>query len=181
MSTTALDRPVFKTVTLDILLCAAAIAVPSLSHAAALPLYKFDPMRLLIFVAILFTSRRNALLMALWLPLLSLLTSGHPVFPKVMLIQGELALNVLVFSVLFRRMRRFVLAAGISVLVSKAAYYAAKFVLIRAVLLEGDLIATPWHFQLTTFVFILLAGGLICQLRGKDEADSRESGRVHHV
>ena len=98
MSTLALDRPVFRTVTLNVLLCAAVVAVPALSHAAAFPLYRFEPMRLLLFVAILYSSRRNALVMALWLPLLSLLTSGHPVFPKVVLIQGELVLNVLVFS-----------------------------------------------------------------------------------
>ena len=172
MSTIALDRPVFKTVTLNALLCAAAVAVPSLSHAAALPLYKFEPMRLLLFVAIIFTSRRNALLMALWLPLLSMLTSGHPVFPKVVLIQGELALNVLIFSSLFRRPSRFALAAAASILASKAVYYAAKFVLIKAVLLDGNLISTPWTFQLATFSFILVGGGLICWGRGQDRASS---------
>lgn len=170
MPTLVLDRPVFKTVTVNVLLCAAAVAVPALSHAAALPLYRFEPMRLLLFVAIIYTSRRNALLMALWLPLLSMLTSGHPVFPKVVLIQGELFLNVLIFFGLFRQPSRFALAAGISVLASKAIYYAAKFVLIKTALLDGGLIGTPWIYQIATFSFILVGGGLICSLRGKEHA-----------
>ena len=82
MSTLALARPAVRTVSLDALLCAAVVAVPALSHAAAFPFYLFDPMRLLLFVAILFSSRRNALLMAVWMPLLAMMTSGHPVFPE---------------------------------------------------------------------------------------------------
>ncbi len=168
MSTFALDRPVFKTVTLDVLLCVAVVAVPALSHAAAFPLYKFEPMRLLLFAAILFSSRRNALLMALWLPLLSTLTSGHPVFPKVVLIQGELVINALIFYGLFRRSRRFVLGAAVSVLVSKIVYYAAKFVLIEATLLDGNLVATPWTYQVAVLAFILLSGGLVYRLRDRE-------------
>ena len=170
MSTLVLTRPVFRTVTLNILLCAAVAAVPVLSHATAYPLYRFEPMRLLLFAAILFSSRRNALLMALWLPLFSLLTSGHPVFPKVVLIQGELVLNALVFFAICRRTDRFVPAALVSVLASKAVYYAAKFLLIRNALLDGDLVATPWVYQLSALSFILLVGGLIHHLRGREPA-----------
>lgn len=166
MTTLALDRPAVRLISLDALLCAAVVAVPALSHAAAYPVYMFDPMRLLIFAAILWSGRRNALVMALWLPLLSMLTSGHPVFPKVVLIQGELVLNVLVFYGLARGTDRFVLAAAVSVVASKAAYYVAKFLLIRTALLGGDLVATPPLYQLATFSFILLAGGLVCHWRG---------------
>ena len=160
MSTLALDRPAFRTISLDVLLCAAVVAVPALSHAAALPFYLFDPMRLLLFVAIVGSSRRNALLMAVWMPLLAMLTSGHPVFPKVVLIQGELVLNTLLFFGFAQGANRFVPAAAGSILASKAAYYAAKFILIRVSLLSGDLIATSWIYQLATLSFILLFGGL---------------------
>jgi hypothetical protein len=172
MTTLTLGRPVFRTVILNILLCAVVAAIPTLSHATAFPLYRFEPMRLLLFAAILFSSRRNALLMALWLPLFSLLTSGHPVFPKVVLIQGELVLNTLVFYGLVRGSDRFVPAAAVSVLASKILYYAAKFVLIRTALLGGDLVATPWAYQLAAFSFILLVGGLICQWQGRDRASA---------
>lgn len=173
MSALALDRPVFRTITLDVLLCAAVMAVPALSHAAAYPFYMFDPMRLLLFSAILFSSRRNALAMALWLPLFSMLTSGHPVFPKVMLIQGELVLNALVFFGLARSSRSFVLSAAGAVLVSKTAYYGAKFLLIKTAALDGHLIATPWTYQLATLSFILFAGGWIRHRQQREYADSK--------
>lgn len=165
MSTIALTRPAFRTISLDAILCAAVVAVPALSHAAAYPFYLFDPMRLLLFVAILGSSRRNALLMAIWMPLLAMLTSGHPVFPKVMIIQGELVLNTLIFHALASRSVSFVPAAAVSVITSKVAYYATKYLLIRAALQGGDLVATPWSYQLATLAFILLVGGLVWHLQ----------------
>ena len=169
MSSLALTRPGIRTISLDALLCAAVVAVPALSHAAAFPFYLFDPMRLLLFVAILGSSRRNALLMAVWMPLLAMMTSGHPVFPKVVLIQGELVLNTLLFHALARRGSGFVPAVAVSVVVSKAVYYGAKFILIRTVLLEGTLFATPWTYQVATLLFILLAGGAVWYRRGLQE------------
>ena len=185
MSTFALARPAIRTISLDALLCAAVVAVPALSHAAAFPFYLFDPMRLLLFVAILGTSRRNALLMAVWMPLLAMMTSGHPVFPKVVLIQGELVLNTLVFHALTRRAFGFVPAAALSVFSSKAAYYGAKFLLIRTSLLGGGLVATPWVYQLATLAFILLVGGTVWrrQMRGariSGEPEPPLSGRSRH-
>ena len=173
MPTLALDRPVFKTITIDVLLCIGVVAIPALAHATALPLYRFEPMRLLLFVAILATNRRNALLIALWLPLLSLVTSGHPVFPKVVLIQGELLINTWVFTEIFRRSNRFALAAAVSIIASKAVYYTAKYVLIETALLSGDVVATPWIYQLTTFLFILLTGDIVCRLSGRERAQIR--------
>ena len=167
MTTLALDRPRIATAAIDALLCVVVVAVPALSHVAAYPLYYFDPMRLLLFAAVLFTSRRNALLMAVWLPLLSMSTSGHPAFPKFLLIQGELVLNAAMFYSLYGRTNRFVLGAAVSVLASKAAYYAAKFFLIELALMDGDLIATSWPYQFATLLFILAGGGLVCTARGK--------------
>lgn len=173
MSTFALARPAVRTISLDALLCAAVVAVPALSHAAAFPFYLFDPMRMLLFVAILGTSRRNALVMAAGMPLLAMMTSGHPVFPKVVLIQGELVLNTLAFHALARRSLGFVPAAAVSVVLSKAAYYLAKFALIRASLLGGDLVATPWAYQIVTLAFILLVGGAVRRLQ---ERGARAAG-----
>jgi hypothetical protein len=161
MATLAISRPAARTVSLDALLCAAVVAVPALSHAAAFPFYLFDPMRLLLFAAILGSSRRNAILMAVWMPLLAMMTSGHPVFPKVHLIQGELVVNTLLFHFMVRRGTGFVPAAAGSVIVSKAAYYGAKFILIQAALLGGGLVSTPWTYQLATLAGILLIGGAV--------------------
>jgi hypothetical protein len=161
MSTLVLPRPARRTVLLDALLCACALAVPALSHAAALPLYRLDPMRLLLFAALLLTSRRNALAMALWLPLLSTLTSGHPVPPKMVLIQGELVLNAVVFHALWRRRGGFAGAAVVSVVVAKFGYYGAKYASIRLALMDGELVATSWVWQTAAVAIVLLAGGAV--------------------
>lgn len=169
MSTHAFLLPARRTVLLDALLCALAAAVPALSHAAALPLYHLDPMRLLVFAALLFSSRRNALVMAVWLPVLAMLTSGHPAFPKVVLIQGELAVNVVVFAWLWRRWGAVGAAVG-SVVVSKAAYYGAKYALIRTALLDGELVATAWGWQVIVLalvtLFVRISGVLGARSRG---------------
>ncbi len=164
MSTLALDKPLVRTAALNALLCVVVLAIPTLSHALALPLYRFEPMRLLIFAAVLLTTRRNALIMALALPAVSWLTSGHPVFPKILLIQGELALNVWIFFALRDRLR-FAPAAIVSVATSKAAYYGAKLLLIRAAWLDGSLVATPWTYQLVALSLILVGGALVLRLR----------------
>ncbi len=165
MTTLTLDRPIVKTLSLNTVLGFAIVALPALSHMAALPLYRFEPMRLLLFAAILFSGRRNALLAAVWMPLLAFWTSGHPVFPKVVLIQGELLLNGLIFLAVFRRSGAFAPAAVLSILASKAAYYAAKFVLIQAALLDGKLVATPWTIQLAVVIGISMVGWMVCSLR----------------
>jgi hypothetical protein len=122
-------------------------------------------MRLLLFVALLGSSRQNALLMALGLPVVSVLTSGHPVFPKFVLIQIELVINVVFFYSLYGRSNRFVSSAAVSILASKAFYYAAKAVLIETALLGGDLIGTPWPYQFATIFLILVGGGLVCRAK----------------
>ena len=165
MTTLTLRRETGRTIVLDVLLCIAVVAIPSLSHAATFPFYMFDPMRLLVFAALLFSSRRNALLMALWLPLLSTLTSGHPVFPKFMLIQAELALNVIIFGVLFVNERRFVPAAAVSIVASKAFYYLVKFILVKVALLDGAVVSTPWTYQAASLLLVVVCGSLVCGFR----------------
>lgn len=166
MHALTLDRPIARIVALDVLLCAVLVAVPALSHATAFPLYRFEPMRLLLFAAVLFSSRRNALLMALCLPVLSALTSGHPAFPKFVLIQGELALNAVIFYGLFRRSAGS-FSAPRSPSSPARSSYAAKFLLIRLALMDGDLVATPWPFQFAALLFVLVGGGLVCLMREK--------------
>ena len=168
MSTLALDRPIVRTMSLNVLLCAGVVAIPALSHALALPLYRLEPMRLLLFAAILFSGRRNALVMAVAMPLVSFLTSGHPVFPKVLLIQGELVINTLIFFALCRNAKHFAPAAAISVLVSKIVYYGAKFILIKTALMDGRLVATPWPYQLMALSFVIVGGGWIYHLKNRD-------------
>jgi hypothetical protein len=119
--------------------------IPSLSHALAFPLYMFEPMRIVLFTAYLFSrNHTNALILALTLPLFSMLSSGHPILPKALLMSGELFINVLFFILLLKHTKWGVFLSLLSAtLVSKLLYYGVKFLLIRGAVFEDKLISTP--------------------------------------
>lgn len=127
--------------------------IPTFSHLTALPVYFIEPMRLIVLLSLLFTSKGNAYVLAVTLPIISLLLSGHPSLMKMFLIMGELSLNIYVFQLLSSRMNKFSsMLSGI--LISKIVYYAAKFALIEFALLNSALISTPlWIQAATTLIF----------------------------
>ena len=164
--------------------------VPALSHMFALPLYVLDPMRLAVLGVLLLTrSWKNALVLALMLPLFSLAVSGHPVFPKCLLIAFELSANVLLFEVLLRVFGKAsgrasgkaeagvsAAAAGVSVGVaagisaaaaallsialSKGIYYLLKWALISwGMMGSATLVATALWIQLLVAVAISIVFG----------------------
>ena len=127
--------------------------VPAISHLLSFPVYYLEPMRIMLILAIVHTSRKNAYLIALTLPLFSMLISAHPALVKTSLITGELLLNVWLFF-FFEKMSNKTLAIFLSIIVSKIFYYLVKFILITSVLMSGDLISTPMYIQfLMLFVF----------------------------
>ncbi len=81
--------------------------VPALSHLTAVPFYLADPMRLAVLGALLVTRNwKNSLALAVALPLVSFAISGHPVFPKCLVIAAELSVNVLLFAGFVRLFER---------------------------------------------------------------------------
>ncbi len=147
---------------LDLSALALVYFTPTLSHMISAPLYLIEPMRLMLVLALVHTQRKNAYLLALSLPLFSFLISGHPVMAKMLLMTGELSLNVLLFYVLAKRLTSpFMVILG-SILLSKIAYYLVKFVLLQVLLLQGNLVSTPLWIQLVTaLVFSLYASWAI--------------------
>lgn len=123
-------------------------AVPALSHLTSVPFYLLDPMRMAVLGALLFSKNwKNALVLALALPLFSFAVSGHPVYPKFLLIAAELSVNVLLFAWLSRKMNAGI-AAFASILLSKVLYYGFKAAVLSAGLLQADLISTTIWWQL---------------------------------
>ena len=123
-------------------------AVPALSHLTSVPFYLLDPMRMAVLGALLFSRNwKNALVLALALPLFSFAVSGHPVYPKFLLIAAELSVNVLLFAWLSRKMNAGV-AAFVSILLSKVLYYGFKAAVLSAGLLQVELISTTIWWQL---------------------------------
>jgi len=94
------NKEITKTILFDIIALSVVYFTPILSHYFALPIYYLEPMRLVLFVSIIFTSRKNTLLIAVTLPIFSFLVSAHPPLIKALIISFELALNAIVFFLL---------------------------------------------------------------------------------
>lgn len=140
----------------DIAAVTAIFLLPSFSHLTGIAIYKFDPMRLALFAAILVTNRRNAYVIAFLLPIVSFIISAHPYFYKVFLISSELLINVWLFYFLIDRFKNLFLVSFSSILISKGIYYCLKFSFIHFLLINDTLVSTSILIQLLVSVFISL-------------------------
>ncbi len=86
-----------KSIVFDLMALLFIYLVPAISHLLSFPVYYLEPMRIMLILAIVHTTRKNAYLIALTLPLFSLLISAHPSLIKTSLVTGELLLNVWLF------------------------------------------------------------------------------------
>lgn len=152
-----LDRTVvLKVLVLDMLSVLAVYTIPSISHMLAYPLYLFDPMRLIVLMGFMvYRNKWNSCALALTLPLVSFILSGHPVAIKNGLIAVELLTNVLLLSFMLSRRFNSTVSLVSSIFVSKLVYYGLKFGAISYGLLNAELVATDWIYQ-------MIVVGLIC-------------------
>lgn len=141
-----------RTIVFDLIALLAIYLVPAVSHLLSLPVYFIEPMRIMLILALVHTSKKNAYLIALTLPLFSMLISAHPSLIKTSLITGELLLNVWLFFVLSEKLSNKTLSIFLSIIVSKIFYYLVKFMLINSTLMSGELISTPIYIQLVMLV-----------------------------
>lgn len=149
-----ISKEIVKNSVFDILAIAGIYLVPVLSHLTTLPIYYIEPMRLMLILAIVHTSKKNAYILAATLPIFSFVISAHPVFLKTLLITGELLLMTWIFYFLSEKINNKFSSMIFSIGISKTFYYAIKFALLSAVLIEGSLISTPIFMQvLTTILF----------------------------
>lgn len=152
-----LDRTVvLKVLLLDMLSVLAVYTIPAISHLLAYPLYLFDPMRLFVLLGFMvYRNKWNSCALAVTLPLVSFLLSGHPVAIKSGLIAVELLTNVLLLSFMLSRRFNSTVSLVSSIFVSKLVYYGLKFGAISYGLLNAELVATDWIYQ-------MIVVGLIC-------------------
>lgn len=152
-----LDRTVvLKVLVLDMLSVLAVYTIPAISHMLAYPLYLFDPMRLIVLMGFMvYRNKWNSCTLALTLPLVSFILSGHPVAIKNGLIAVELLTNVLLLSFMLSRRFNSTVSLVSSIFVSKLVYYGLKFGAISYGLLNAELVATDWIYQ-------MIVVGLIC-------------------
>lgn len=158
-----------STILIDIALLAALYLLPSFSHVTALPLYMFEPMRVALIVALLFTNRANAFLIAFTLPLASFLLSGHPVPFKALLMGIELTVLVASYGYLSQKLRVPAFAAlAAAILIGKLVYYAMKYAALGAGLLGGSLVSTPLQTQVLLALGTAAIFGLVETYRSKN-------------
>lgn len=158
-----------STILIDIALLAALYLLPGFSHATALPLYMFEPMRVALIIALLFTTRANAFLIALTLPLASFLLSGHPAPFKALLMGIELMVLVASYGYLAEKLRVPAVAAlTAAILVGKLVYYTMKYAALSAGLLGGSLVSTPLQTQVLLALGTAVIFGLVETYRSKN-------------
>lgn len=152
--TLPISKQNIRAVVIDVFALAFIYFVPTISHMLNLPVYLIEPMRIMLIIAIAHSTRKNAYIIALTLPLFSWAISMHPNLYKMMLITSELVFNVWLFYFLVNKIGSKFTAMLLSIFISKIFYYAIKFLLISLLLLDTGLISTPIYLQLiTTFVF----------------------------
>jgi len=137
-----------KTYFIDFSLLLLIYFLPALSHLFAFPIYYLDPMRIALVVALVHTSKKNAFIIALTLPLFSFLISAHPQILKSFLLSAELIINLSLFFLFKEKIKNVFTSLFLSIFISKVIYYSLKFTVIYFALLNDKLFSTPVSFQL---------------------------------
>jgi len=143
-----------KTYLIDFSLLLLIYFLPALSHLFAFPVYYLDPMRIALVVALIHTSKKNAYIIAITLPLFSFLISSHPQILKSFLLSAELLINLTLFFFLKEKLKNVFTSLFISIVISKVIYYILKFVLIYFALLNDQLFSTPYYFQFISAIML---------------------------
>jgi len=149
-----------RTILIDFLAITFIYFLPALSHLISLPLYLMEPMRLAVIFCLVHTNRKNAVIIAVTVPLFSLVVSSHPAIIKSVLITIELLINLFLFYFLIEKTNKFI-SMFLSIILSKIVYYSAKFFLIQVNLIDGGLISTSLFIQWVVAIGLSLYTALI--------------------
>ena len=149
-----------RTILIDFLAITFIYFLPALSHLISLPLYLMEPMRLAVIFCLVHTNRKNAAIIAVTVPLFSLVVSSHPAIIKSVLITIELLINLFLFYFLIEKTNKFI-SMFLSITLSKIVYYSAKFFLIQVNLIDGGLISTSLFIQWVVAIGLSLYTALI--------------------
>jgi hypothetical protein len=132
--------------------------VPAISHVFKIPVYYIEPMRVMLVLALLYSSRRNAFALAVVLPLFSYLVSGHPVPIKMMIIMAELVLNAWLFLYFYRKTGRSFLSAFSSIIISKVFCYTMYLAVFSMAFVKAE---AETAFLLAQLILTLLLSSLV--------------------
>ncbi len=165
------SRQNIATLLIDLAILAGIYGMVSFSHLIAFPIYKLEPMKLFLLVAILFSSRGNALFMAVTIPLTSTFLSGHPIFPKNLLIGIELMVfaGMLTSSSSLLNSTTYKLLAAL--ILSKLVYYGSKALIIALGWINMNLFSTSLTIQIQGALIVFLGYWFLSKLsRGQGDS-----------
>jgi hypothetical protein len=117
-------QDVRKGLFLDVVALVVVFFTPKIGLLIHLPFWMIEPMRLMVVLSIAHSSRANSYLLALTLPSFSWAVSGHPEFFKMLIMTGEMTVNVFLFYHLIRKSDSVFMSMIISIVVSKVLCYA---------------------------------------------------------
>lgn len=160
---TAIKKINYRTLFIDAIVLLIVYSIPAYSHFLPIPIYYFDPMRLLLLGSYLLTrSNSNSIILAVSLPLFTSIISDHPPLFKAILISIELLVNILILIQLLKTSKiHHSIALVASIVFSKVIYYAFKYLFIKIGLITGELITTDLWTQAGTILIITLVFAII--------------------
>ena len=145
-----------RTALIDATLVATACLIPAVSHLLTLPLYKLNPMLMVIAAGLLLTrSRWNAYLLALVVPFATCLLAGMPTPLGALCMVCEYTVLVTVFNITGSRTGFWGMFGSIlaAVVAGKVVYYFAKWLLLQ----PYQLIGTSIVWQIVSMLAISAA------------------------
>ncbi len=117
-------RNVRKNLLLDIVGLVIVFFTPKIGQYTHLPFWMVEPMRLMVVLSIAHCTHANSYFLALVLPAFSWAVSGHPEFFKMIVMTGEITINVFLYYFLLRKNDSVFLSMITSIVVSKVFCYA---------------------------------------------------------
>ena len=112
-----------KSLILDIVALVVVFLTPEIGQYTHLPFWMIEPIRLMVVLSIAHSTRANSYLLALVLPVFSWALTGHPEFIKMLVMTGEIAVNVFLFYLLIRQINSAFQSMIISIALSKILCY----------------------------------------------------------
>jgi hypothetical protein len=140
------------------------------AHIFPFPIYMIDPMKIFILLSLIFAGRNASLVAAIVLPLVSYVSTGHPIFPKYILISIELVVFVIIlYNLKFSNswgLQKLLMA----ITLSKFTYYFLKYMVIEMNIIQPPLFSTSLRVQLEAsilLVIVYLMMGFLMRQRSK--------------
>jgi len=166
-----------RVIVFDLIALSFIYLIPTFSHIINFPVYYLDPMRLMVFLVIVHTDRKNSYLIAATLPLVSYLASSHPILIKSLTMSVELLINVWLFYEFSKLFKNKFIPASLSIIVSKIVYYLIKYFLVSITVISTDIISTPLYFQIAILLFISLYAFIMTSGRFSDIAERETNNK----